>query len=77
MYYRRDRATHISRVAVNNARYRARNRNFAREILAKATCNDCSISDFAVLEFNHRDDALCARTAIDVAPRCVATGANS
>jgi hypothetical protein len=58
MYYERDRAKHIARVALNNARYRTRNRHNLRELLAAAACSDCGIADFCILEFDHREASL-------------------
>ena len=55
-YYLLDRAKHIARVALNKSRYRARNRDFVRAILAQSSCTDCGMTDFAVLEFDHRAD---------------------
>ena len=54
-YYVQASAKNVARVAVNNARYRARNRAFVRALLCRATCMDCGICDFAVLEFDDRD----------------------
>jgi len=55
MYYELNRAAHIARVAVNNSRYRSRNRRKMREFLSASKCADCGTCDFAVLEFDHRE----------------------
>jgi hypothetical protein len=54
-YYVRNPASYKARAAANNIRVRARNRENLRAYLAASRCSDCGISDFAVLEFDHRD----------------------
>jgi hypothetical protein len=54
MYYLRDPASYKARAAANNKLTKARNRERLREFLQNAECMDCSIRDFAVLEFDHR-----------------------
>jgi hypothetical protein len=54
-YYWRNPAAYKARTAANNVRFRARNREKLRAYLAASKCADCGISDFAVLELDHRD----------------------
>jgi hypothetical protein len=55
MHYHRDPASYKARVAANNKRTTARNRERVREFLRNANCKDCGLRDFAVLEFDHRE----------------------
>ena len=55
MYYVRNPAPYKARAATNNVRFRARNRENFWAYLAASRCADCGISDFTVLEFDHRD----------------------
>jgi hypothetical protein len=55
MYYLRDPAPYKARAARNNARFLAQNREKFWAYLAASKCADCDISEFAVLEFDHRD----------------------
>src|SRR6267143_4455890 len=54
MYYLRDPAPYKARAAANNKLAVARNRERFREYMRNATCMDCGIRDFAVLELDHR-----------------------
>lgn len=55
MHYQAAAAVYKARAAINRIRYRARNRENLRALLKAAKCADCGISEFAVLEFDHRD----------------------
>ena len=55
MYYLRDPASYKARAAANNKLAVARNRAQFREYMRNATCMDCDIRDFTVLELDHRD----------------------
>jgi hypothetical protein len=55
LYYQRDSASYKARAKAGRKRARQRNRERLHEFLRANSCADCGISDFAVLEFDHRD----------------------
>ena len=56
-HYRLNAPAYVARVATNNARIRAENRERLHEYLSLEECTDCGLQDLTVLEFDHRDPA--------------------